>query len=177
MALGSSVVVLLFSVLVAAEAAGHHHAAAPAPGVECTNLVLSMADCLTYVMNGSTTTKPEKTCCSGLKTVLDTDAECLCEAFKNSAQFGVALNVSKALTLPAACKLHAPPASKCGLSLSPSGSPGAAPTLPAGGPSASSDVSTVAPAPAPKSGSSGLAISVSLVVGLMVVTISTTSAF
>ncbi|KAJ8770619.1 hypothetical protein K2173_021266 [Erythroxylum novogranatense] len=83
-------------------------------GAECTNLVLSMADCLTYVMNGSTTTKPEKTCCSGLKTVLDTDAECLCEAFKNSAQFGVALNVSKALTLPAACKLHAPPASKCG---------------------------------------------------------------
>ncbi|PWA49827.1 xylogen protein 1 [Artemisia annua] len=60
-----------------------------------------MADCLSYVTAGSTVKKPEGTCCSGLKTVLKTDdAECLCEAFKNSAQLaGVSLNVTKAMGL------------------------------------------------------------------------------
>lgn len=58
--------------------------------------------------------KPEGTCCSGLKTVLKTDAECLCEAFKSSASLGVTLNITKASTLPASCKLHAPSIANCG---------------------------------------------------------------
>ncbi|XP_072056361.1 microtubule-destabilizing protein 60-like [Arachis hypogaea] len=73
-----------------------------------------MADCLSFVTNGSTTTKPEGNCCSGLKSVLKTAPQCLCEAFKSSAQFGVVLNVTKALALPAACKVSAPSASNCG---------------------------------------------------------------
>ncbi|KAL2513641.1 non-specific lipid-transfer protein-like protein [Forsythia ovata] len=73
--------------------------AAPAPAVDCSSLVLNMADCLSFVTTGSTTKKPEGTCCSGLKTVLKTNAQCLCDAFKNSAQFGVTLNVTKALAL------------------------------------------------------------------------------
>lgn len=94
-----------------AEGAGHH---APAPSVDCSNLVLTMADCLSFVTNGSTTTKPEGTCCSGLKSVLKTAPTCLCEAFKSSAQFGVVLNVTKATSLPAACKVSAPSVSNCG---------------------------------------------------------------
>uniref|UniRef100_A0A6P4AG19 non-specific lipid-transfer protein-like protein At2g13820 isoform X1 n=1 Tax=Ziziphus jujuba TaxID=326968 RepID=A0A6P4AG19_ZIZJJ len=81
---------------------------APAPAVDCSSLILSMADCLSFVSNGSTVTKPEGTCCAGLKTVLKADAACLCEAFKSSAQLGVVLNVTKASTLPAACKVSAP---------------------------------------------------------------------
>lgn len=73
-----------------------------------------MADCLSFVQNGSIATKPEGSCCSGLKVVLDNGPICLCEAFKSSAQFGVVLNVTKALTLPSACKIHAPSASNCG---------------------------------------------------------------
>jgi hypothetical protein len=88
--------------------------AAPAPAVDCSSLVLTMADCLSFVMNGSNTEKPEGTCCSGLKSVLKTAPSCLCEAFKNSAQFGVELNVTKATSLPAACKVSAPSATKCG---------------------------------------------------------------
>lgn len=87
---------------------------APAPSVDCTNLVLTMADCLSFVTNGSTVTKPEGTCCSGLKSVLKTAPACLCEAFKSSAQFGVVLNVTKATSLPAACKVSAPSATNCG---------------------------------------------------------------
>lgn len=72
-----------------------------------------MVDCLSFVKAGGTAKKPEGTCCSGLKTVLKTDADCLCEVFKNSAQLGVTLNVTKALTLPAACRLSAPSVGNC----------------------------------------------------------------
>ncbi|OIW02097.1 hypothetical protein TanjilG_14746 [Lupinus angustifolius] len=95
-------------------AASPHHA--PAPSVDCSTLVLTMADCLSFVTNDSTTTKPEGSCCSGLKSVLKTAPSCLCEAFKSSAQFGVVLNVTKATTLPSACKVSAPSAANCGLS-------------------------------------------------------------
>lgn len=94
-----------------------HHTGAPAPAADCSTVILNMADCLSYVTNDSTATKPEGTCCSGLKTVLKTDAECLCEAFKNSAQLGVSLNITKALELPSACHINAPSATKCGSKL------------------------------------------------------------
>lgn len=92
--------------------------AAPAPAVDCNNLVLNLADCLSFVTNGSTEKKPQGTCCSGLKMVLKTDAECLCEGFKNSAQLGVVLNVTKAMALPAACHVSAPSVSNCGCEFS-----------------------------------------------------------
>ncbi|KAF3637655.1 hypothetical protein T459_14926 [Capsicum annuum] len=44
----------------------------------------------------------------------ETDAECLCEGFKNSAQLGVILNVTIAMSLPAACHVSAPSVSNCG---------------------------------------------------------------
>ncbi|KAJ9162474.1 hypothetical protein P3X46_022243 [Hevea brasiliensis] len=154
----------------ATHAATHHHAAAPAPSVDCSSLVLNMADCLSYVSNGSTATKPEGTCCSGLKTVLKTDAECLCEAFKSSAQLGVVLNVTKALTLPAACKLHAPSASNCGLSLAPTAAPGVTPPSIATAPGTNSGLNVQAPAPSPGASSShGISISVgSLAIGFVI---------
>ncbi|KAG2399384.1 Non-specific lipid-transfer protein-like protein [Vigna angularis] len=58
---------------------------APAPSVDCSTLVLTMANCLSFVTNGSTVTKPEGTCYSGLKFVLKTAHVCLCEDFKSSA--------------------------------------------------------------------------------------------
>ncbi|KOM43890.1 hypothetical protein LR48_Vigan05g149500 [Vigna angularis] len=87
---------------------------APTPSVDCSTLVLTMADCLSFVTNGSTVTKPEGTHCSGLKSVLKTAHVCLCEAFKSSAQFGVILNVTKVTSLPATCKVSAPSAANCG---------------------------------------------------------------
>lgn len=94
--------------------ASHHHTAAPAPAVDCSTLILNMADCLSFVSAGGTEAKPASSCCNGLKTVLKADAECLCEAFKSSASLGVTLNMTKAATLPAACKLHAPSIAACG---------------------------------------------------------------
>ncbi|ESQ31489.1 hypothetical protein EUTSA_v10004996mg [Eutrema salsugineum] len=126
--------------------ASHHRTAAPAPAVDCSTLILNMADCLSFVSSGGTDAKPTGSCCSGLKTVLKTDAECLCEAFKSSASLGVTLNITKASTLPAACKLHAPSITNCG-SLAPGGAaagPGAAGSL-APSPSTGNDGSSLIP--------------------------------
>ncbi|XP_039019410.1 non-specific lipid transfer protein GPI-anchored 31-like [Hibiscus syriacus] len=154
----------------------HHHATAPSPSssttptVDCSTLILNMADCLSFVSSGSEVSKPEGTCCSGLKTVLKTGPECLCEAFKSSASMGVSLNVTKASTLPAACKVSAPSATNCAVSVTPAGAPDVQPSATAGAPTASSEsANELAPAPAPgSSGSSVLLVSAgSLVVGII----------
>ncbi|KAF6149186.1 hypothetical protein GIB67_026042 [Kingdonia uniflora] len=161
---------------------------APAPSVDCNTLIFTMADCLTFVSNDSKATKPEGGCCKGLKSVLKTNAECLCEAFKSSAQIGVVLNTTKALALPAACGVKAPSISNCGLSLGVA--PGAAPVhspkssipkssapvsitiAPAGAPNSGiSDTGAPAPAPAtqkPKSGASTVSVTLLALVSLAV---------
>ncbi|XP_017972068.1 PREDICTED: non-specific lipid-transfer protein-like protein At5g64080 isoform X1 [Theobroma cacao] len=156
-----------------AASAAHHQAAAPSPSsssVDCSSLILNMADCLSFVSSGSEVSKPEGSCCSGLKTVLKTDAECLCEAFKSSASLGVTLNVTKAMTLPAVCKVSAPSATNCAISLAPAGAPGAT----AGAPTTFQGANEVAPAPAPgSSGSPVLSVSIgSLVLGLIFMLVS-----
>ncbi|XP_019171862.1 PREDICTED: non-specific lipid-transfer protein-like protein At5g64080 [Ipomoea nil] len=103
------------------------HHAAPAPAVDCNSVILNLAGCLTFVTNGSTEAKPQGSCCSGLKMVLKTNAECLCEGFKNSAQLGVVLNVTKALALPSACHVSAPSVSNCALNTGSISSPAPSP--------------------------------------------------
>lgn len=112
----STVVVVVMAVLGCGlgDSASPSQHAAPAPSVDCISLISTMADCLPFVSNGSTDTKPAETCCNGLKTVLEADASCLCVAFKSSAQLGVVLNVTKATSLPAACQVSAPSVADCG---------------------------------------------------------------
>ncbi|XP_062077187.1 non-specific lipid transfer protein GPI-anchored 31 [Humulus lupulus] len=178
--MGVSIAVVAYAVamiMVVEGAASSPHA--PAPAVDCSSLILNMADCLSFVSNGSTVAKPEGTCCTGLKTVLKADADCLCEAFKSSAQLGVVLNVTKATTLPQACKVSAPSASNCDLSIAPSGSPAltpaeSTPTSTAAAPDASA-INGQAPAPSPGSSGAAGAMSVSagsLLVGLVVASFS-----
>ncbi|CAN8272031.1 unnamed protein product [Cochlearia groenlandica] len=138
--------------------------------VECSSLILNMADCLSFVMSGSTVEKPEGTCCSGLKTVIRTGPECLCEAFKNSASLGVTLDLTKAASLPSVCKVAAPPSARCGLAVSaspPANAPGLSPmpTARAGAPSSLSGGAT--PVPSPKSSDSS-SISVSFAFALFI---------
>ncbi|XP_021826192.1 non-specific lipid-transfer protein-like protein At5g64080 [Prunus avium] len=170
-----SVLVVMAVAMAAFGECGSTHHAAPAPAVDCSSLILNMADCLSFVSNGSTDTKPAGTCCSGLKMVLKADAACLCEAFKSSAQLGVVLNITKAASLPAACKVSAPSATNCGLSITPAAapglSPGSSPTSVAATPESSAGGNEQAPAspPGAAAGSLMLASSVgSLLVGLVV---------
>ncbi|XXG69144.1 hypothetical protein AAC387_Pa06g2082 [Persea americana] len=86
----------------------------PHSSVDCSSvLLLSMADCLTFVMNGITISKTEGSCCSGFKSVKE-NPKSLCEAFNNNDNLGVPLNMTKATTLPAARGVSTPPLSKCG---------------------------------------------------------------
>ncbi|XP_022749104.1 non-specific lipid-transfer protein-like protein At5g64080 [Durio zibethinus] len=161
----------------AVNAAHHQAAAAPSPSsasVDCSSLILNMADCLSFVSSGSEVSKPEGTCCNGLKTVLKADPECLCEAFESSASLGVTLNITKALTLPAVCKVSAPSATNCSISLSPAAAPGVQPSTTAAAPTALSGANEVAPAPAPDiSGSPVLSVSIgSLFLGLIIMLVS-----
>ncbi|KAJ4750534.1 Bifunctional inhibitor/lipid-transfer protein/seed storage 2S albumin superfamily protein [Rhynchospora pubera] len=102
---------------------------APAPSVDCMPALLSLADCLTYVEQGSNLTKPEGDCCSGLKKVVKNEVHCLCEAFSGGSSLGIPLdiNITKALALPSVCKVKTPPASKCKIPGAPNGAPAAAP--------------------------------------------------
>lgn len=111
-----TVVVVVMAVLGCGlgDSASPSQKAAPAPSVDCISLISTMTDCLPFVSNGSTDTKPAGNCCNGLKTVLEADASCLCVAFKSSAQLGVVLNVTKATALPAACQVSAPSVAECG---------------------------------------------------------------
>ncbi|XP_052194789.1 non-specific lipid transfer protein GPI-anchored 11-like isoform X1 [Diospyros lotus] len=154
---------------------------AAAAAADCSSLVMNMVDCLSFVTSGSTVNTPEGTCCSGLKTVLKSDAQCLCDAFKNSAQLGVTLNVSKALSLPTACHVAAPSVNNCGLSLVSGAAPAISPVAgAAASPSTSAPAAAVpasiaggnevaAPAPSPgvTGSAAGLALSVSLLMAVV----------
>ena len=51
--------------------------------------------------------------------MLKADVDYLCEAFKSSAQFGVVLNITKAVARPTTCRVFAPSFSNCGHQCSP----------------------------------------------------------
>ncbi|XP_052147722.1 non-specific lipid transfer protein GPI-anchored 11-like [Oryza glaberrima] len=107
----------MVAVLDGAATTGGGGAGVPAPAADCTDALLSLAGCLSYVQEGSTVAKPDAPCCSGLKGVVKKEVACLCQAFQGSQNFGVTLNMTKALQLPAACKVKTPPFSKCHLSI------------------------------------------------------------
>ncbi|CAN6165503.1 unnamed protein product [Urochloa humidicola] len=74
---------------------------------ECSDKLVGLATCLTYVQDEAAAPTPD--CCAGLKTVLQTSRKCLCVLVKDKddPNLGLKLNVSKALGLPAVCNAPA----------------------------------------------------------------------
>jgi hypothetical protein len=74
---------------------------------ECSDKLVSLATCLTFVQGQSPAPTPD--CCAGLKTVLQTSPKCLCVLVKDrdDPDLGLKINVTRALGLPAACKAPA----------------------------------------------------------------------
>ncbi|XP_010491555.1 PREDICTED: non-specific lipid-transfer protein-like protein At5g64080 [Camelina sativa] len=126
------------------------------PTVQCSALMMNMAGCLSFVTIGSTVDQPSSSCCNGLKTILDTNAACLCDGLKTGGSMGIKLNVTKAYTLPAACKLNVPSVSSCQLPIPPTPPPthSAKAPVPAAAPRSGSGPSS-APAPSPSQGNHG----------------------
>ncbi|KAJ3673878.1 hypothetical protein LUZ60_005870 [Juncus effusus] len=133
MAIKQTITLCLFSFLALILTINGVDVAAPAPSVDCMSTLMNMMDCLTFAENGSTITKPEKGCCPGLKMVVEQNVECLCELFKNSANFGISLDFKKALSLPSVCHVKTPPFSECNITLPGVSSPVTSPV--ASGPS------------------------------------------
>ncbi|KAE8676198.1 hypothetical protein F3Y22_tig00111621pilonHSYRG00291 [Hibiscus syriacus] len=103
---------------------------AEANAQSCTSALTSLAPCLNYITGNSST--PSSTCCSQLKTVVQSSPQCLCSALNNGASLGISINRTLALQLPDSCQVQTPPISQCN-----GGTPSAA--SPAGSPSDSSD--------------------------------------
>ncbi|XP_020104718.1 non-specific lipid-transfer protein-like protein At5g64080 [Ananas comosus] len=81
-------------------------AAASSP--DCADVVDNMIDCLDFVVKGSAQTKPTKSCCDGMKTVVAASPKCLCEALEEAIDGGYDVNMTRADGLPAACSLKVP---------------------------------------------------------------------
>jgi hypothetical protein len=81
------------------------------PASDCSDLIFgnNIMDCVPFLSNGSEKTKPEVSCCSGFETVLNTNAECICEAIISSAQMGIYFNVTKTMAMPSTCGMSTPP--------------------------------------------------------------------
>jgi Probable lipid transfer len=72
-----------------------------------------MADCIDFVQLGSNSTKPAASCCVGLKKVVKENERCLCDALGNSEEYGIKLNMTRAVAMPSACEITTPSASNC----------------------------------------------------------------
>lgn len=128
---------------------------APAPSwslgeLDCRGAMLNLSSCLTYVEAGSALTRPDKGCCGSLSGVVDGEAACLCGLVGGYGSFGVRVDAVRALALPTACRVDAPPPSLCAAL----GMPVAEP--PGGGPvPAESGYGTPATTPATSAASGG----------------------
>ncbi|XP_021892635.1 non-specific lipid transfer protein GPI-anchored 2-like [Carica papaya] len=115
----------------------HSPAPAPAPGTEtaaaptadCLANLLNMSDCVPYAEVGSNLTKPDKACCPELAGLVEGAPQCLCYLFdgKTAQQFGINVDMDRALKLPSVCSVATPPTSLCSLLGIPVPSPAAAP--------------------------------------------------
>ncbi|XP_028773563.1 non-specific lipid-transfer protein-like protein At2g13820 [Neltuma alba] len=89
----------------------------------CTNVLVSLAPCLSYIQGNSST--PSSSCCSQLSSVVRSQPQCLCQVLNaGGSSMGININQTQALALPSACKVQTPPTSQC-KAASPAGSPAA----------------------------------------------------
>ncbi|RID49834.1 hypothetical protein BRARA_H00606 [Brassica rapa] len=68
-----------------------------------------MFDCLSFLTVGSTDRSPTKSCCDGVKTVLEYNPNCLCIALESSRDMGFELINRKALAMPSICNIFINP--------------------------------------------------------------------
>ncbi|URD87514.1 Protease inhibitor seed storage LTP family protein precursor [Musa troglodytarum] len=78
----------------------------------CTTAIISLAPCLSYITGNSSA--PSSSCCSQLASVVKSEPACLCSVLNGGASsFGITVNQTRALAMPAACKVQTPPVSEC----------------------------------------------------------------
>uniref|UniRef100_A0A804M5E9 Bifunctional inhibitor/plant lipid transfer protein/seed storage helical domain-containing protein n=1 Tax=Zea mays TaxID=4577 RepID=A0A804M5E9_MAIZE len=121
-------------------------------GPGCMPELVSLNPCMDY-MSGNATA-PDGPCCSAVSGMLRASPSCLCMVVGGTAAtLGVAVDGDRALRLPAACQVQAPPANQCDVAGAPVPSPVAGTNTPgAQAAAAPSDANNVTPAGAPLAG-------------------------
>ncbi|XP_047954336.1 non-specific lipid transfer protein GPI-anchored 11-like [Salvia hispanica] len=147
-----SLIIAMWAAAAAAVVSG-----AATPG--CSSLVFGMVDCMGFLAVGGPETAPRAACCAGFWNLVQTNADCVCDALATAANMGVVVDISRARDLPVYCGVATPAVTNCNVANTPNGSPEAAPLLPPASaisepPSPTSDAPASAPAPAPSSSSS-----------------------
>ncbi|KAL7251752.1 hypothetical protein ACSBR1_013581 [Camellia fascicularis] len=119
----------------------------------CTNVLVGMASCLSYVTGSSSS--PTSSCCSKLANVVQSQPQCLCTALGGGGSvLGFNINQTLALSLPGACNVQTPPLSESAHSPatlpigSPEGMPAGSSNGTADSPTSSSASGVAAPLPA-----------------------------
>ncbi|KAJ4881474.1 proline-rich protein 36-like [Raphanus sativus] len=92
----------------------------PSSNNDCSTVIYSMFDCLSFLTIGSTDLSPTKSCCDGVKIVLEYNPNCLCIALESSRDMGFELINRKALAMPSICNI--PINSHCDVVSSPTAS-------------------------------------------------------
>ncbi|KAE8797682.1 xylogen-like protein 11 [Hordeum vulgare] len=162
-------VLAVAAALLACRCTAQAQAPAPAPsggggGSGCMPELVSLSPCMGY-MSGNATA-PGEPCCAAVSGVLRSSPRCLCAVLGGTAAtLGVALDGARALQMPAACRVQAPPASQCDAMGAPMSSP-AAPYDPDVSPAGSG--SKAAPTPQDSYGNVNRAGSTSMAVAVAV---------
>ena len=110
-------VLAVAAALLVCQCAAQAQAPAQAPsggsgGSGCMPELVSLSPCMGY-MSGNATA-PGEPCCAAVSGVLRSSPRCLCAVLGGTAAtLGVALDGARALQMPAACRVQAPPASQC----------------------------------------------------------------
>ncbi|KAL7154669.1 hypothetical protein ABFS83_03G016300 [Erythranthe nasuta] len=93
-------------------------------GGDCSTLIYEMMECMSFLSGeGGETAAPGEPCCSGFKTVVDANADCICYALGSAASLGLVINITRAASLSSLCRVSAPPISYCHASSPPTASP------------------------------------------------------
>ncbi|KAJ4901686.1 AAI domain-containing protein [Raphanus sativus] len=87
---------------------------------DCSTVIYSMFDCLSFLTVGSTDLSPTKSCCDGVKIVLKYNLNCLCIALESSRDMGFELINKKAFAMPSICNIPINP--HCDVASSPTAS-------------------------------------------------------
>ncbi|KAJ7001749.1 hypothetical protein D5086_009332 [Populus alba] len=106
-------------------------ASGPIPGIDCITAVSNASDCLDYVTTGSNLTVPDKNCCPELAGLIESKPLCLCQLLSGDVakQFGLSIDLGRAVNLPAVCKIaNAPSASLCSVAGYPVAAPASGPS-------------------------------------------------
>ncbi|CAN6443112.1 unnamed protein product [Victoria cruziana] len=88
---------------------------APSSGVDCSAALARAVNCLGYVSEGSNMTSPGSACCSSIEDIITNSPVCLCQLIGRSGSLGIPVDRKRALGIPNACKLSAPPLGACSL--------------------------------------------------------------